>query len=54
MESKMKIDWIETQMLACGGIPVGQDDLNFLHEQGIRAIVTSDGTSADNPERTYT
>ena len=36
----MKIDWIEPGVLAAGGIPLGCKDLDSLHEQGIRAIVT--------------
>jgi len=36
----MKIDWIELGVLAASGIPVGQKDIESLHEQGIRAIVT--------------
>lgn len=36
----MKIDWIEPGVLAANGIPIGVKDLESLHEQGIRAIVT--------------
>lgn len=36
----MKIDWIEDAKLAAGGIPLGLGDLEDLHRQGIRAIVT--------------
>lgn len=36
----MKIDWIEPGVLAASGIPLGLKDLQSLHEQGIRAIVT--------------
>lgn len=36
----MKIDWLEAGMLAASGIPLGQKDIQSLHEQGIRAIVT--------------
>ncbi|MFN8374257.1 MAG: dual specificity protein phosphatase family protein [Anaerolineae bacterium] len=36
----MKIDWIEPGALAANGIPIGVKDLESLHEQGIRAIVT--------------
>jgi atypical dual specificity phosphatase len=36
----MKIDWIESAILAASGIPIGRKDIQSLHEQGIRAIVT--------------
>jgi protein-tyrosine phosphatase/predicted thioesterase len=36
----MKIDWIEAGVLAASSIPVGVKDIEALHEQGIRAIVT--------------
>jgi atypical dual specificity phosphatase len=36
----MKIAWIEAAKLAAGGIPLGLGDLEDLHQQGIRAIVT--------------
>lgn len=36
----MKIDWIEPGVIAAGGIPVGVQDLQFLHDQGIRAMMT--------------
>lgn len=36
----MKIYWIEPNILAGGGIPVGLGDLQSLYEQGIRAIVS--------------
>ncbi|MBC8171004.1 MAG: dual specificity protein phosphatase family protein [Anaerolineae bacterium] len=36
----MNITWIEGKLLACGGIPVSLDDLDTLHDQGVRAIVT--------------
>jgi acyl-coenzyme A thioesterase PaaI-like protein/predicted protein tyrosine phosphatase len=36
----MKMDWIEPNVLAASGIPIGAYDIQTLHEQGIRAIVT--------------
>ncbi|MFN8374258.1 MAG: dual specificity protein phosphatase family protein [Anaerolineae bacterium] len=36
----MKIDWIEPGILAANSIPAGSRDIQWLHEQGIRAIVT--------------
>ncbi|MBN1219897.1 MAG: dual specificity protein phosphatase family protein [Anaerolineae bacterium] len=36
----MKISWIEPGVLAASGIPLGVKDLQSLHKQGIRAIVT--------------
>jgi len=36
----MKINWIESGVLAASGIPVSLADLESLREQGIRAIVT--------------
>jgi atypical dual specificity phosphatase len=36
----MNLDWIEPGALAAGSIPIGTRDVQFLHEQGIRAIVT--------------
>lgn len=36
----MRIEWIEAGALAAGGIPVTLSDLESLHAEGIRAIVT--------------
>jgi protein-tyrosine phosphatase/acyl-coenzyme A thioesterase PaaI-like protein len=36
----MKLDWIEPNVLAASGIPIGEKDVQSLYEQGIRAIVT--------------
>jgi atypical dual specificity phosphatase len=36
----MKIDWIELGVLAAGGVPIGIGDLESLHEQGIRSVVS--------------
>ena len=36
----MKIDWIEPNILAASGVPVGIKDLTSLYDQGVRAIVT--------------
>lgn len=36
----VKISWIEPDVMAASGIPVGVKDLQSLYEQGIRAIVT--------------
>jgi atypical dual specificity phosphatase len=36
----MKIDWIEPDVLAASGIPIGEYDIQMLYGQGIRAIVT--------------
>ncbi len=36
----MEIRWIEEQAVACGGIPIGLENLESLWAQGIRAIVT--------------
>ena len=36
----MKINWIESGVLAASGIPLGIKDLQSLYEQGVRAIVT--------------
>ena len=36
----MKIEWIEKDILAASGIPLGEKDLRSLFEQGIRAIIT--------------
>ncbi|MEZ4670801.1 MAG: dual specificity protein phosphatase family protein [Anaerolineae bacterium] len=35
----MRISWIEAGMLAAGGIPLDQKDVEDLHAQGIRAIL---------------
>jgi len=36
----VKIEWIEKDILAASGIPIGEKDLRSLFEQGIRAIIT--------------
>ena len=36
----MKIDWIDAEILAASGIPLGLEDTQSLHAQGIRAIVS--------------
>jgi protein-tyrosine phosphatase len=36
----MKITWVEPDILAASGVPLGADDLRSLAEQGIRAIVS--------------
>ena len=36
----MKITWVEPDVLAASGIPIGADDLRSLAEQGVRAIVS--------------
>lgn len=36
----MKIEWIEKDILAASGIPIGEKDLRSLFEQGIRAIIS--------------
>lgn len=36
----MKINWIEPNVLAASGVPVGIKDLSSLYKQGVRAIVT--------------
>lgn len=36
----MKFDWIEPGVLAASGVPIGIKDLQSLHRQGIRAIIT--------------
>jgi atypical dual specificity phosphatase len=36
----VKIEWIETGVLAASGIPLGLRDLHSLREQGIRAILS--------------
>ncbi len=36
----MHIDWIEPGILAASSIPLGVEDLESLHRQGIRAIVS--------------
>lgn len=36
----MKIDWIDPNVVAASGVPIGSKDLTSLYEQGIRAIVT--------------
>jgi atypical dual specificity phosphatase len=36
----MKIDWIERGVLAASASPTSAQDIESLHEQGIRAIVT--------------
>jgi len=36
----MKISWIEDGILAASSLPVGATDLRWLHDQGIRAILT--------------
>lgn len=36
----MRISWIEPNQLAASGIPLGKDDIESLHQQGIRAIIT--------------
>lgn len=36
----MKLDWIEDNVLAASGIPLGLKDLRELHQAGIRAILT--------------
>jgi atypical dual specificity phosphatase len=36
----MKFDWIVDGVLAASGIPIGVNDLQFLKEQGVAAIIT--------------
>lgn len=36
----MKINWIDANVLAAGGIPVSKDNLQVLQTQGIKAIIT--------------
>jgi atypical dual specificity phosphatase len=36
----VKIDWIEPDVLAASSIPVKAQDLQSLHQQGIRAIIS--------------
>lgn len=36
----MRINWIEPNKLAASGIPLGEDNIRSLYEQGIRAIIT--------------
>jgi atypical dual specificity phosphatase len=36
----MKFDWIEPGVLAASELPMGKADIQALHEQGVRAIVT--------------
>lgn len=36
----MNLDWLEPSILAAGEIPLGNKDVESLHKQGIRAIVT--------------
>lgn len=36
----MKITWVEADILAASGIPVGGKDVQSLYEQGVRAIVS--------------
>ncbi len=36
----MKIDWIEPGKLAASGIPLGMRDIEALHDQGMRAVVS--------------
>lgn len=36
----MKISWIESNTIAASGIPIMEEHIRSLHEQGIRAIVT--------------
>jgi atypical dual specificity phosphatase len=36
----MKLDWIEQDALAANSTPVSARDIQWLHQQGIRAIVT--------------
>ena len=36
----MKIDWIDADILAASGIPLGLEDTQSLYAQGIRAIVS--------------
>lgn len=36
----MRIEWIEASVLAAGAMPAGRSDLDNLHDEGIRALVT--------------
>ena len=36
----MRISWVESGILACGGIPISLENLESLKEQGVQAIVT--------------
>jgi len=36
----VKIEWIEKNIIAASGIPIGEKDLRSLFEQGIRAIIS--------------
>jgi atypical dual specificity phosphatase len=36
----MKISWIEPDLLAASAIPIGAKDLQSLHDQGLRAIIS--------------
>lgn len=36
----MRISWVEPRILAAGGIPLSKTDVDDLHQQGIRAILT--------------
>jgi len=36
----MKISWIEPDVLAASAIPIDAKDLQSLHDQGVRAIIS--------------
>jgi atypical dual specificity phosphatase len=36
----VKISWIEPDILAASGIPINASDLQSLHDQGVRAIIS--------------
>ena len=36
----MKISWVEPDLLAASGIPIDASDLQSLHNQGVRAIIS--------------
>jgi len=36
----MQISWIETNRIAASSIPISEEDIRWLHRQGIRAILT--------------
>lgn len=36
----MRISWVERGVFAAGGIPLSKNDVEQLHQQGIRAILT--------------
>ncbi|GEM_PF-401085 len=36
----MRISWIEPNQIAASGIPLGKENIESLHRQGIRAIIT--------------